>query len=64
MPDPCLSCAHPDCLDDCPVHAETAHRRYLARLRRERPIDYVMRQIVSDRDRRIERTARAIERGL
>lgn len=59
--DPCFVCVHADCRDDCPVHAETADRRYRARLRRERPIEYAVQAIVKDRARRIGRAVRAIE---
>jgi NADPH-dependent glutamate synthase beta subunit-like oxidoreductase len=56
----CFTCQHPDCLDDCPVHQENPKAIYERRLREERPIQYEVRRILSDSEKRIRAAYEAV----
>lgn len=63
MSDLCFSCPHPDCRDDCPVHADDTRsksKRYTDSLD---PIARIAASLARGRSVRIERIARQIERA-
>ena len=59
MSDPCFTCPHADCRDDCPVHL-TPQQRYHRRLKAERSVKRVAFQVRNATNRRVERIARQI----
>lgn len=60
MSDPCLTCKHPDCRDDCEQHL-TPQQRYHRRLKAEHSVQRIAWQIRNATNRRIDRAVLSVQ---